>query len=739
MNTPDSYMNEIFYFLRTVTIKFEPFAYHMGKTYMEQYAIDDPNGEWNPYYLNLSGQYAPDDEKMSVFSLETGEQIEFNNKLYVDSPKTYTIYRIPNKEYFTLEERYPANRGLIRCMVYPNGDLESVIAAPNLSLLGYDASLLEFNERESMLTCLRDFLKMVSVRWWKPEFSYEDLYPSAFWWIMWQYLPVLLLTQRFKNIKTSKVHSFHIWEYLKSKGLGDYRDILTNNQSLWLYRNIDYIQKNKGKNSNLILLADNLLGEVFVSLLYKDMHQESVTRWAETCVTRPEFVSYSVVGDEEEKVESFSNINSRLTELGLETEQNPEYVESEDIRLATHNNNRLPTKFLELKKDSVNSRNVQLMINFFLSTLFYRISIGHCAYNCELKDAYSSTMVELNVNDVVLLWAYSMWKSVGEEPGFIPTKYCIDGAFKTEQPQIEEISIEDSYIYLCGAKYHKNEVMDRNLVITSMNWEPRPFTSISSFMEALMSQYKTLLLYQKNLENSSYWPYQIAMKEFLVENTIRGVIEVRLTDYTSFQEWINSNLQIHSLLSNYGQEEDQMELYKKLAENCFDALFPIPSGNNDWFVGTTKTMDNLYSSIRKLFTQLISYNVTFLETDRDTEEYLHLTDPFLLPNKNFEYTTNNSFILVNSDLKNSNPIGEHWITSKSGTIMKTEISPEIGDDGFIHDRNLKYDIYFDVESCYEEQRDTLVTVVTTNVSRQGEIFYIDGIIPAHGTFILRKE
>ena len=69
----DTYRKEIFNFLRTVTIKFEPFAYSMGQSYMDTYGISDPNGKWNPYYIHLAGEYTADELKnnpMTVWAIE---------------------------------------------------------------------------------------------------------------------------------------------------------------------------------------------------------------------------------------------------------------------------------------------------------------------------------------------------------------------------------------------------------------------------------------------------------------------------------------------------------------------------------------------------------------------------------------------------------------------------------------------------------------------------------------------
>jgi hypothetical protein len=100
---------------------------------------------------------------------------------------------------------------------------------------------------------------MFRVRWDVREFSYEEYYPITQWAALWATLPVVIIGQRVANLKTSSTHSSHIWEYLTSNGLGDYRSVLTRDQELFLYKNIQYIIKNRGKDGTLSILADHLL------------------------------------------------------------------------------------------------------------------------------------------------------------------------------------------------------------------------------------------------------------------------------------------------------------------------------------------------------------------------------------------------------------------------------------------------------------------------------------------------
>ena len=162
----EAYRKEIFDFLRTVTIKFEPFAYLMGQEYMSEHGIVDPNSEWNPYYQSLAAQYSENCTCMEVYSVETEEMVPFDRDLATKYPKTASLYKVTRTEYTILEEQYPENRGLIRTIAYPIPDIKTAIEAENLTLLAYDDSLLDVNERYDLVNCLKEFLRYMRERWY---------------------------------------------------------------------------------------------------------------------------------------------------------------------------------------------------------------------------------------------------------------------------------------------------------------------------------------------------------------------------------------------------------------------------------------------------------------------------------------------------------------------------------------------------------------------------------------------
>lgn len=654
------YHKEILDFLRTVTIKFEPFAYLMGQSYMAAHGLSDPHDTWNPYYIHLTGEYTEEElatgtNLMYVYTVEKElpEKILFSKNLVNTNPKTAALYRVGNDEYKHLQELYPQNLGLIQNIVYPVKSIEEAIAAPNLSLLAYDANMLEINERESIISCLRNFLDMVRTRWWIDEYTYEDMYAVTFWGMLWQLLPAVLLYQRFENIKTPYVHSFHVWEYLISKGLGDYRDVLTTNQSLWLYRNIDYIQKNKGKESNLHILAENLLGESYISLLYKDMYQDS-TNFRTNLVTKPDFISFNAITNEAEKTEQLDDLNPRLVKSGLEYNSSSQYILDTEKALGTHNYNILPTKFLELKKDSIDTSNYALSVNFFLHTLMYRLSENKLSYNVRVTDPFGGTSLKIYVADMFLLCYYCSLRSVGITPTYIPKVARVLLPFIMDKPRY--VDVNDT-IYLNGKANKTDSVVNLEYILDNIPWVNKVAIDDSEFTAMLNKQWSMLQLFTRGHDNSNNLWYHTAMKVLLLRLRKRGVISLaNISSYTYFSEWIASLPAVSSIIDAYSKstEVNSYDLFAHMAVASFDALFDTAENTN-----TVRRLSKIYNAVRDLFISLCSYNVTYLDSERSTKEYLKIDDPdFLIGiEEKYKYTVDILSFIVKLSVDDLN---NHW-------------------------------------------------------------------------------
>lgn len=619
----EDYRNEIINFLRTVSIKFEPFAYQMGEPYMLEHGISNPHGEWNPYYKNLIGEYTENDEVMKVYSVETGSEVVFNRELLVTNPKTASLYKVGTAEFANLEDKYPKNRGLIRSIIYPVKNIQEAIKAPNLSLLAYDASYLESNERESIISCLKQFLHQCRIRWWRPEYLYEDLYAVTFWAIIHQLMPIVLLVQRFNNIKTPAVHSFHIWEFLKSKGLGDYRDILTTRQSLWLYRNIDHINRHKGSSENLLKLADNILGDIAVSLQYKDMYQDNVASWS-TLENIPRFKTFNILTDKEAREEDFETLNNRIVAQKLDVPRSLDKVVEEERKLGRHNFNVLPTKYLELKKDTLDSSYAQAMANFFLDTIMYKVSTKKLSYSVKVYDPLSGGRIKLHVHDAILLYYYAVHASLHNKVTVIPNKYVCRYAYQNIKPKFKDLAKER--VTLDGRTKTLHELVNLKGLLNSHSWRNTVTSDVTTFATDLAKDYTAYIWSDRWLNSSADFFYHTGMKYYEELTSVKDVLTLDLTTAKTYTEWMSTVPKVQSLITNIDAESLQIELYSVLAQNCWDALFPVTSEMSN-LISSPRQMEKIYAATKELFIKLCSYGVTYLDNDRDENKYCKVPDP----------------------------------------------------------------------------------------------------------------
>lgn len=244
------------------------------------------------------------DEMMYVTSLDTGEEIpftlenlhpEFASDETAVHEKTLAAYKVTGRLYDLLCAKYPAQVDLIKAIVYPvtsvrgitdvelnefakNGESlpdykrrrrDAIVAADDYSLLACDETILEELERHDLITFIRMMLRNLNKRWNIEEFWKEQNYPMVLWSITWCALYLGLIIRRYENIRTQFAHSSHVWDFLESKGLGSYRGYLTKAQTKFLYKNIEYILRNSGKQKVTNILVDEFLNDIGLNLKTK--------------------------------------------------------------------------------------------------------------------------------------------------------------------------------------------------------------------------------------------------------------------------------------------------------------------------------------------------------------------------------------------------------------------------------------------------------------------------------------
>lgn len=243
-----SYLTENFNLVSSIVVKSSMVANSINNwVYANTGIMPDPESpETWKYYQNLAGNYTPYDPMIYIYSLDTGEQMEFTIENLNNSPVTQQNY-YPGSFFFSqLINQYPLQQDLILSIIYPV-DIETAISAEDGTILAYNQSLVEENEY-TLMSDLNTWSVGFHVRWNVLAFSISDeYYPAAQKGVYYVSLVNKLINLRSLRCHTIEVHSFHVTQYLAShNGLSEYIPYLTLSQRLYLYRNINHFRRHSG-------------------------------------------------------------------------------------------------------------------------------------------------------------------------------------------------------------------------------------------------------------------------------------------------------------------------------------------------------------------------------------------------------------------------------------------------------------------------------------------------------------
>lgn len=647
------YRKEILDLMGTLTIKFSPFAKIMAQNYTKNTGKILTDDESNPYYINLMGQYHELNEMMYVTSVETGKKVPFDLNLRYDYPKTSALYKINTDEYKILCNTYPKQVDLIKSIVYPvTMPIHDVIDVDDFTILGGDFTMLHNNERESIKEALLSYLEYIKTRWFIRDYDYEENYPIAFMGVVWAIMPQALLTRRIMNMKTVLVHPMHIWEYLGAKGLSDYRDILSDEQSMFLYRNIDYIRQNKGKKSNLIILAENLLKNLKVSLVSKTVLQNTGDK-EDDCITIPEFLSEEVVNYntseaiDEITASKMNDILYRVHEEGYYPDYSPDDSADMELKFGETEFNMLPTRLYEFLKYTVDTRYLELLMEFFIDTLLYRYSKGELQYRYYFKDPNVSVMVDLSIPDMILLLHYCTYRESGIIPSAIPKLYSSRIAYVNYQPKLgQDIPYKFNYQ---GFPYFYDSLIDTKRILTEIPFTWGKIESSVLFMDYLAKQFLVLVDHLRDARRTAHLKYQYALTHFYGYLRCHESFSIeKFTKAKNFEEWIAQTAGVSELIGGYSNLPHSNKFFSELCDTLLMQMFPVVTGSPlVGFMGAIQDDTLFYKKLKKLFITLCSRRLTYLDTDRNQTTF------FMFPNQGAEgvHTDSTSTSLLSTESK----------------------------------------------------------------------------------------
>ena len=616
----DVYRQEVFDFLKTVTLKFDPFAYVIGQRYMAVRGTESYNDPEHPYIKQLCGLYTETDTPIVLWSPDEEKEVVLTRAYLESHPKTKSTYRIPTIEYTTLCKRYPAQSGLIRSIIYPAASPQDVIDAPVLGVLSYDASLLYSEERESLLSAMTAFLTMARERWWNAEYCYENLYATGFWYLLWQTLPSVLFAQRVLNIGTPAAHPFHIWETLQSHGLKDYRDILSQRQMLWLYRNIGWIVKNKGKHTTLIEIGTHLLDEIFADLGQMTIRPDTAGSTA-TCKPRPVIAVTDVIHGGDLEYISTADLLDKIESEGLTPPTDPLQRETLNDTLVTTEKNELRTKYFEFVKQTTNTQYENLVMEFLWDSLFYRFSQGDLGYSVLVTEPLSGATYKLDIRDAIALMYWSAHMQYDFPVTQLPKEVCTRICFKKQRVQYKDVKQE---FPLCGQTYRLDDWIATQKHLDAIPYHSTAMTSHDQYIDLTTKQFAVLLQDYRDTSESGDARYQEAMSRLYGHLFVQQCIPLSFgPNISSFDDLRRVSPQLHSIMSLYDTVTDKVK-YSTLCTSLISSVIPLTNEKLGSSVGISAYQDSRYDKFKELFIQLCSYNITFLDTTRQGYTYIVL-------------------------------------------------------------------------------------------------------------------
>lgn len=246
----EAYLSDTVSLVRSLVVKSEITAKKINQALVKQYGeaavLQDFPETWK-YYMNLAGEYHKTDQMMKVISLDTHEWIDFtveNMKLHIATAKAY---QHGTRYYYSLARKYPSQVPLILAITNPVNK-QRAIEAPDVTILAWRRDLVETQEDNLILeiqTYIRNYLSRNTVIGFNNIYDY---YPVLTLANLWMSLPSKIMNIRLRNCKTEKTHSFHMTQYLASHGrLDRFIPYLTLEQVMYLYHNIDRLNKHAGK------------------------------------------------------------------------------------------------------------------------------------------------------------------------------------------------------------------------------------------------------------------------------------------------------------------------------------------------------------------------------------------------------------------------------------------------------------------------------------------------------------
>jgi hypothetical protein len=508
------------------------------------------------YYMNLAGEYHPTNQVMTVVSMDTQEIIVFSKENLLIHRATARGYIYGTRQYAELVAAYPEQEKLILGILYPV-DKALAIDAPDGAILGYPPGLVEQNEY-NFITKLQTWIDGFIARWVVKGFTLTDpLYTVTWMSILYVNLIMAIWSIRLAACKTNEAHSFHVKKYLVSHGLDEnYVDYLTLEQSLWLYRNIEYLRNNVGKQENFDRLVANLMNKrnlpiadytmrhnvsVIPDAIYPElMFRKKTLNYPDTALV-PTLLTLEQLLD---KQDQFARSNKVVKDTVM-----PKIQEA----MENSPSNVLMTKFLESTVVDYGDATPYTMIDVLMGHWVYLASRDLYAAFITVTNPRTEEEFSVSVKDAFALTCYAFAKANGFTPEMVPAPFA-ERVQRLPTPSIDDLlSVVDTAMVTRAEAMqmlHKQPVIQRLISTEAF------YTVCTEIYQAEQLQ-RGMMAYEEH-------PVKRAMLQNMAARIYSDVRCPLVPAETSYTTWL---AQRNIDLSNF-TESDYSSMYQAIIQDA---------------------------------------------------------------------------------------------------------------------------------------------------------------------------
>lgn len=594
--TQDEYRKQVMTLARSLVIKSKGFAWVTNK-YLKSTGVDvneTAPRTWK-YYRHLAGEYHATDTMMKVISLDTHEVIDFTyNNLRIHRA-TYNDYRTKGDYYKELVATYPEQEDLIDGILAPV-DIDKAIAADDFTILGWDESQVISNET-NLIPKLQEYLTAVTNRWYNHNYCYLfDEYPAKFMTDITMLLPSKIINIRKANQRTEFVHPYHLWAYLGShQRLDKYRETLTHEQAMWLYRNIEYLEAHPGWNHSFVELIEWLLSKRNIPLTsFSLAHnlQDVVKDIAPASEVLKEALNDQAFSSSGIKKTTIASVLENEIPLAKNNEDYfTEQLVSVPQRFQLSSFSSLETKVLE--SDMIDRSDAQPV--HFLQTLFnqwiYLVSKGEYKASVTMTNQYTSEVLVFTAREAVAVWLYCLHRQLDVTLEYVPT-FLAHHVMRPIAPTFSELRSMSPY------KYISEEMI---LAVLEEHVVAKNILSIEKFNQTVRSIHNSVTRLR----------YLYAtMEDMHVHGYMKNLV---LRVFMQHRCVIMENTKYHDLFALKGWNLESMT--RDQYEDFGNQLFTMVTGLDLRDINSTRAVQNAMISLLK---QLSSYSIQFLSRINDS-------------------------------------------------------------------------------------------------------------------------